>query len=248
MNEILKFILNNLSLLFIGVTLVTLLISAFIKGVNWRLIKEDSKRLPVLFMGFILLSFGIYLTKISLLGMSSWSVFHDGFAKNLEGISFGEGIQIIGFSILLVSMIFLKTKIGLGTVFNILVVGPLIDVYDSIYATAPDEVFIRFVLLLIGILATTLGRSIYIASRLGPGPRDGLFVGLARITHFQVKYVKISIEFVVLGIGILLGGQTGIGTAIIIVVSGYLVQFFFKLFHFDPKSVKQSNMFEYVIK
>jgi uncharacterized membrane protein YczE len=216
----------------------------FEEGVIMTLFKNDTKRLPMLFLGFITLSFGIYFTKLSLLGMSSWSVFHDGLSI-VTGLSFGVITQLLGLIILFLSVILLKSKVGLGTILNIIFVGMFIDILDFLYQVEFDNLVIQVIVLMFGVLFTTLGRSLYIASRLGPGPRDGLFVGLARITKIQVKYVKITIELIVLGIGILLGGLAGIGTVIIIIVSGYMVQFFFKLFHFDPKLEKQSNILEY---
>lgn len=205
---------------------------------------KDIKRIPMLFTGYIVLAFGIYLTKLSLLGLSSWGVFHDGIS-NVAHLPFGVVTQLLGLTILVVSMSLLKTKVGIGTLFNIVFVGWFIDIFDLMYHTMPHHLVLQFVVLILGVLLTTLGRSLYIASKLGPGPRDGLFVGLSRITKIQVRYVKITIELIVLGIGIFLGGKAGIGTVIIIIVSGYVVQFYFKIFHFDPHSRKQSNILEY---
>lgn len=207
--------------------------------------KRDIKQIPMLFSGLFLLSLGIYLTKLSTLGMSSWNVFHDGVALHVPYMSFGVVTQVVGLIILVVSVVFLKTKVGLGTICNIIFVGIFIDFMEWLYPVMENVFYIQIIVLVFGILFTTFGRSMYIASRLGPGPRDGLFVGLARVTHIQVRYVKIAIEFIFLGIGILLGGQAGLGTAIIIVVSGYLVQFFFKVLHFDPKTVRQNNVLDY---
>ena len=210
-----------------------------------ELFKKDAKRLPKLLLGLFVLSVGIYFTKLSLLGMSSWSVFHEGIAINVNFLTFGLVTSLLGLIILGLSVLFLKTKIGLGTLLNILFVGPLIDLFELLYPKMPDVLLWQSIVLVFGILLTTLGRSLYIASRLGPGPRDGLFVGLSRITKINVEYVKISIELIVLGTGILLGGTFGWGTIIITVVSSYLVRFFFKIFDFDPKSQKQSNVLEY---
>ena len=208
------------------------------------LFKSDLRKIPRLLIGLVVLALGIYLTKLSLLGMSSWSVFHDGLSI-VTNLPFGVVTQLLGLVILVLSMNLLKTKVVLGTLFNIVFIGWFIDIFGIIYSTMPKDIVLQSFVLILGVLFTTLGRSLYIASKLGPGPRDGLFVGISRITKIQVKYVKITIELIVLGIGFLLGGTAGIGTVIIIVASGYLVQFFFKLFHFDSKSDKQSDVLEY---
>ena len=80
------------------------------EGANMELLKQDSKRLGILFLGYILLAFGIYLTKLSTLGMSSWSVFHDGLSI-VTGLSFGVITQLLGLVILILSMTFLQTKV-----------------------------------------------------------------------------------------------------------------------------------------
>ncbi len=210
-----------------------------------ELFKEDAKSIPLLLVGYIILALGIYLTKLSLLGMSSWSVLHDGLT-NVSGLTFGRVTQLLGLVIMVLSIFFLKTKIGIETILNVVLVGFFIDFFEFLYPVAPDDILIKSIILLFGILFTTFGRSLYITSKLGPGPRDGLFVGLARITKIDVKYIKPSIELTVLLIGVLLGGKFGIGTIIITFVSGYMVQFFFRILKFDPKAEKQSDILNYI--
>ncbi len=99
----------------------------------------------------------------------------------------------------------------------------------------------------------TFGRSLYISTKLGPGPRDGIFVGLSRLTQIDVKYIKPAVEFTVLLIGFLLGMSKGInyvgpGTVIAVIFSGYLVQFFFKKLGFNPKIENQRHLREYLYK
>ncbi len=53
----------------------------------------------------------------------------------------------------------------------------------------------------------------YIGAGLGPGPRDGLMVGLAGRGH-SIRVVRTSIELAVLLTGFLLGGTVGIGTVV----------------------------------
>ncbi len=205
---------------------------------DYELIKKDFSKLGVLIVGFFLMCLGITFNRLSMLGLSSWNIFHEGISKT-SGISFGVTIQIVGLIILVLSVVLLKTKIGPGTLLNILLVGFIIDKMNQYIIIETDDLAFRILLILTGVLLMTMGRALYISTKLGPGPRDGLFVGLSRITKIDVKYVKPAIEFTVLLIGFLLGGTFGVGTIFTITVSGYLVQFFFGVFHFDPK--KESN-------
>ncbi len=208
------------------------------------ILKEDLKRIPLLFLGFALLSFGLMLTKRASLGMDSWGVFHQGLAINLD-LSFGVITQLLGLVILLFSVWLLKTKIGLGTILNVIIIGFMIDTSDIIFSYIPSTNMEKTILLVIGLVAMTFGRSLYISTNLGAGPRDGLFVGLSRITKIDIKYIKPSIEFSVLFLGFLLGGPIGLGTVFIVITSGYLVEYFFKVLHYDPKTEKQRNFSDY---
>lgn len=211
-----------------------------------ELIKNDLKRVPMLFCGLIILSIGIQLTRLAYIGLSPWSVFHDG-VSIVSGLTFGNVTTLFGFIVLLISMILFKTKIGIGTILNMAIVGNLLNLFEFIYPTLPDNIHLRIVIFIIGVLLTTFGRSLYIASELGQGPRDGLFVGLSRVTNIDVKYVKPIIEGSVLIIGVVLGGNFGFGTIVLWGVSSYLVQIFFKLLGFNSKKKTQSDITKYVI-
>ncbi len=209
-----------------------------------KLLVEDFKRIPLLLVGFVFLSFGIMMIKRADLGMDAWGVFHQGLSV-LSGLSFGIVTILLGLVILSLSMLILKTKIGLGTVLNVLIVGMMIDQSDIIFTFIPENTLEKSVILVVGLIIMTFGRSLYISTGLGAGPRDGLFVGLNRITNIEIKYIKPMIEFTVLLGGYLLGGTVGLGTVVVIVTSGYLVQTYFKLLHYNPKTSKQRRFIDY---
>jgi len=124
-------------------------------------------------------------------------------------------------------------------------VGWFIDLADQTYQFIPSTFVAKASVFTIGLLMMTFGRSLYIASRLGPGPRDGLFVGLSRTLKIQVKYMKPAIELTVLLLGFIFGGTAGVGTVIAAVFSGYLVQMFFTLLAYDPVLRSESNIVRY---
>ena len=216
-------------------------------NLNKELINQDLNQLGRLIVGFVLMSIGITLNIRSGLGLSSWNIFHDGLS-NVLPFSFGVVIQLVGLVVLLFSVVLLKTKVGPGTLLNILLVGFVIDVTKDVIMYAPDTVVVRGVFLIIGVLLMTFGRALYISTCLGPGPRDGLFVGLSRVTGIDVKYIKPAIEFTVLVIGFMLGGIFGLGTVLTILISGYLVQMFFGYFKFDPKKSVQRSFSQYILE
>ena len=209
------------------------------------LLKEDIKKIPLLLLGFALLAFGMMLTMRADLGMNAWGVFHQGLSV-IFGYSFGLITIYLGLVILFFSVILLKTKIGMGTILNILIVGLMFDLSDLLFTYVPSTIFDKTVLLVIGVIILTFGRALYISANLGAGPRDGLFVGLSRITKIEIKYIKPIIEFTVLLSGFLLGGTFGLGTVFLVVVSGYFIQYYFKLLNYDPRVKQQRRFIDYL--
>ncbi len=215
-----------------------------------EILRNDLKKIPILLIGFLLLSFGMILTMKSGLGMSSWGVLHQGVSL-VSGFTFGKVTLVLGLVILVFSVLFLKSKVGIGTIVNVLLIGFLLDMFKYLITYEPDTYVYQGIMFIIGLIIMTLGRSIYISTKLGPGPRDGIFVGLSRITQIDVKYIKPAVEFSVLLIGFLLGQSMGInlvgpGTVIAVVFSGYLVQFYFKKLGFNPKIENQRDLKEYL--
>ena len=62
------------------------------------------------------------------------------------------------------------------------------------------------------VLIVGLGSGFYLIANLGPGPRDGLMIGIQRKTNFPIAAVRSSLEIIVVLIGWYLGGTVGIGT------------------------------------
>jgi uncharacterized membrane protein YczE len=71
---------------------------------------------------------------------------------------------------------------------------------------------------------------LYIGADFGPGPRDGLMLGLHARLGWRVGVARTAIEVSVLAVGWLLGGQVGIGTAAEALLIGPLVAVTLPLF------------------
>jgi len=90
--------------------------------------------------------------------------------------------------------------------------------------------------LVAGIVLNGIATGAYIGAGLGPGPRDGLMVGLARGGR-SVRVVRTAIEASVLVIGWLLGGTVGIGTVLYAVTIGPIVHRTLPAFSRDPRRI-----------
>jgi uncharacterized membrane protein YczE len=77
-----------------------------------------------------------------------------------------------------------------------------------------------------GIALVAVGSGLYLTSRLGPGPRDGLMTGLHRRTGRSLRLVRVLIELAAVAGGFALGGVVGVGTLAFALLIGPGVQFF----------------------
>ncbi len=205
---------------------------------------NDLKILPKLILGLFIISVGLIFARRCELGMNAWGVFHQGISEATY-LSFGLVVQLIGLFILILTTVFKVAKPGIGTILNMALIGAFFDLIDIHVNYIPNTRMMQYIFLIIGIFLLTFGRALYISCGLGQGPRDGLFVGLHLLLNIEIKYIKPAIEFTVLIVGVLLGGQFGVGTVIAALVSGYLVGMFLSILKYSPKSHKQRTILDY---
>ena len=184
-------------------------------------------RVPRLFTGIVVLSFGVTLIIQARLGVSPYDVLHQGLAK-VTGVSFGVVVVALGLLILL-AWIPLGQRFGVGTVINTLTVGFIVDA-GLLVIGAPDELVLRWPMLFVGIVVTALGMGLYIGAGLGPGPRDGLMTGISA-KGYPLWLVRTLLELAALAIGWALGGDVGIGTVLFAFGIGPIGHGFLARFH-----------------
>ena len=180
------------------------------------------RRLVRCLVGLALFAVGISLQMNANIGAPPWDVFHQGVAKQTE-ISIGKIIVMTGFA-LLTLWIPLKQKPGLGTILNALEIGLVADIALEIIPE-PNNILIRIIMVVVGIVTVAIGTGLYIGSALGPGPRYGLMTGLAK-RGIPIRVGRTAIEITVLIVGMIFGGQVGIATFAFAFGVGPLVHFF----------------------
>lgn len=193
-------------------------------------------RIMRLFLGLFLYAVGIVMTINANLGLGPWDVFHQGLSITI-GITMGQASITMGIIIVAVNY-FMGEKLGWGTLCNMLFIGLFMDVL-MINELIPifEKKVLQIFMLLAGMFVIGLASYFYIGAGLGSGPRDGLMVMLTKKTGKSVRFIRNCIEVAVLIAGYFLGGFVWIGTIIVALSIGYFVQFAFKLFKFDVKSV-----------
>lgn len=173
---------------------------------RWR---ATPRQLAILLTGLWLFGAGEALLVESGLGNSPWTVLAEG-ASDQTGLDIGT--TTVGISFIVLAMwIPLRQQPGLGTIANAIVVGVALGVTVELVPDL-DGLALRAAEVAAGIGIVAIGSGLYLMTRLGAGPRDGLMLGLHRRTGRSVRLVRTTLESSAVVLGFALGGTVGIGT------------------------------------
>ena len=172
-------------------------------------LKPNLSSLFFLILGLILFGLGEGLLIVSNSGASPWSVLAQGISLNIN-LSIGTTTFLVSIFVLIL-WIPLKQKPGIGTILNAIIISIMIDVCIKFVPT-PENYLYQIILAVLAVLTVGLGGGIYLVANLGPGPRDGLMVGLQKKTNLPIAAVRALLEISAVSIGWFLGGTVGIGT------------------------------------
>jgi uncharacterized membrane protein YczE len=187
--------------------------------------KLYAEKLARCITGLAFFGFGITLFLRANLGLAPWDIFHKGLSKKLD---LSIGLVIVGVGLLLLLLwIPLRQRPGVGTILNALEIGFVVNLTKPLVGE-PDQLVMRTLMVIAGVLVIALGSALYIGAGLGSGPRDGLMLGLSKRSiagrQISIRLARTVIELTVMVAGLFLGGSIGVGTLIFMFGIGPLVQ------------------------
>jgi len=187
--------------------------------------KLYAEKLARCITGLAFFGFGIALFLRANLGLAPWDIFHKGLSEKLD-ISIGLVIEGVGLLLLLL-WIPLRQRPGVGTILNAIEIGLVVNLTKPLIGE-PDQLIIRALMVIAGVLVIGLGSALYIGAGLGSGPRDGLMLGLSKYAirghQISIRVARTFVELTVMVAGLFLGGSIGVGTLIFMFGIGPLVQ------------------------
>jgi uncharacterized membrane protein YczE len=187
--------------------------------------KLYAEKLARCITGLAFFGFGIALFLRANLGLAPWDIFHKGLSKKLD---ISIGLVIVGVGLLLLLLwIPLRQRPGVGTILNAIEIGLVVNLTKPLIGE-PDQLIIRALMVIAGVLVIGLGSALYIGAGLGSGPRDGLMLGLSKYAirghQISIRVGRTFVELTVMVAGLFLGGSIGVGTFIFMFGIGPLVQ------------------------
>lgn len=202
------------------------------------------KRFIRLIFGLFLYGLGTFLSVQANVGLAPWPAFSMGLS-NIGGFSFGTSVIITGAAVLVLDL-FLREKIGAGTLLNTALIGSFVNLIEGLGFIPQMQSFLPGVLvLLLGQFCLCVGSYFYIGAALGCGPRDALMVALGkRLGRTPIGAVRGLLEGCVLLVGYLMGAKVGIGTVIAVFGIGFILEWTFRAFRFDVKAVRHESLLD----
>lgn len=202
------------------------------------------KRITKILGALFLCALGSYMGIQANVGLAPWECFQTGVMYK-TGFLYGNIVVSVGLIVIMLDLI-LKEKIGLGTICNAMFIGKFIDFFNYIDLIPQlDNFALGVCLLFAGQVVLSIGTCLYIKEGMGAGPRDSFMVAIGRrLNKFPIGAVRWIIEITVIFLGWLMGAKVGVGTLISVCGMSTIMEYTFRFFKFDIKSVKHENLID----
>ena len=174
--------------------------------------------------GLLVMALGVTMTiKGHRLGVGPWDVLHIGLFKKF-GLTIGTWNVLAGLIIITTTAIILKRLPKIGTWLNLILIGAFIDMFNWLIPEI-ETLGAQTVIFMLGVVVMSYGAGIYVSPNVGAGPRDSLMLVIVDKFGISLRRARTIIEILAAIAGWLLGGPVGIGTVIVAIVIGQIVQY-----------------------
>lgn len=175
------------------------------------------------FVGLTVMSLGISLTiKGKALGTSPWDVLHIGLFKQF-GLTIGTWSILTGLIIVVSTSLFLRRWPKIATWLNMLLIGSFIDLFNWLLPSTSIFMW-ELCYFIAGFFVMSIGCALYISANVGAGPRDTIMMIIVEQFGGSVRLARTIMEVFAAAVGWLLGGPVGVGTVILALGSGQIIQ------------------------
>ena len=189
--------------------------------------KDGAKRMIIMIMSILLMGFSVSIFSYSGMGVDPFTALNMGISVKIE-ISFGFFQMCVNGIVLILVALVAKKLISLGTVFNMIGVGYVCELFTGLYNQfLPEEnsFATRLVLMAIGVFLLSLSASLYFNCNLGVSPYDALGFVMEENVKLKYKWCRVATDLICTGIAFILDGPIGIGTVVTAFFMGPVIAF-----------------------
>lgn len=185
------------------------------------------KKTSFFFIGLVIACLGVGLIIKSGVGAGPWDAFFVGIVAKL-GLTVGIWVMLIQAFYLVFNSILSKKRIQFESVITVLVWGVIIDFQMGVTlknVQLTEAVWtMQWGAFLAGIVLTGIGIGIYLTSKFPTMPYDGTMLIISERFHITLNVSRTILEGIGLAFAWIVGGPIGLGTVIIMLMIGPLIQ------------------------
>lgn len=195
-------------------------------------------RIMMYLLGMFIAGGGVNLILRSTIGAGSWDAVNDH-SRILFGITLGTASLITNFTILTFILIYRKNLKYLIVIIPIFGIATMMDIWDIIILNDmnPVGLFEQIIWFIIGSILLPFGLSLMITTKFPSMVYDEMTFAFMEILHIN-NFLKVRVGVEVLAVliaitqGLIIGiglGSVSIGTVILAITIGPMIDFFIKL-------------------
>lgn len=176
---------------------------------------EKARRIAMTVFGVLIAGFSVGMFNFSAFGMDPFQVFAHGLA-GLAPLGFGTFYMLLNLLMLVFIFIIDRSKIGLGTMINIFLLGYVVEFTSLMLAKLIPEpgLPVRAVFLAVAVVVICFGSSLYYIGDLGVSTYDAVALILSEKKVARFQYCRIGTDLICTAIGYALGATVGLGTLV----------------------------------
>ena len=147
------------------------------------------------------------------------------------GISIGNWQLLINIVMFIPVILWARHMIGIGTVFNMVIVGYSVQFFSWVWTLTPMEIWLQAIPLKVLFMLPSIAiliffAAIYMTAGLGTAPFDAIpFLISRKLPRIPFRYVRAAWDVLFILLGLLLGGKLGIVTILMAIFVGPVVAF-----------------------
>lgn len=171
---------------------------------------------------------GVFFVQ-STIGSDALMVMNQGISVALN-VELGYGVIIGNVIALLLMIIFDRQDIGLATILIALLIGQYVNLIQAINLIPLATSLIQSLLyIIVGELIGGFSIALYLLSQLGFSPFEAINMVISKKKNISFGKIKVITDALMFTLGFILGGKVGIGSIIIVLTFGPLIDLYLML-------------------
>ena len=184
------------------------------------------RRIGIYLVGLAINALGIALIIFSAVGAGAWDTVAIGLNRSL-GLTIGICTVIIQVLVVLAIGIIERKRLQYESIIAIIIRSIFLDAWIYLVFNQMDQAGsweFQWLYFIVGIISMGIGIGIYVEAHFPKSPIDGLMLALHNRFKWSINTSRIVVELSGAVIGFLLGGPVGLGTVIIALFVGKIIQ------------------------